>query len=64
MKIDTRNPALIDLWLKDGTIDPWDVHEHCPVTSWQFEVINNATLQGYWDWVLNQLEAADETEEN
>lgn len=63
MKIETRNPALVDLWLHDGTVSHWDTHEHHPVADWQYEVENNNTRQGYWDWVINELEAADDPEE-
>jgi len=37
----------------------WEEHpEHC-VEDWQYEVANGDTRLGYWEWVVCQIEAAE-----
>ena len=42
--------------------DPWGEHHAFTVWDWQIEVTNNATRQGYWDWVDSQIAMAEEDE--
>ena len=36
-------------------------HDDFPVSDWKYEVRNEDTRQGYWEWVANKVEAtADE----
>jgi len=30
----------------------WGEHPDAPISDWQFEVANNDTRVGYWDWVI------------
>lgn len=41
---------------KYTTGEGWGRHPHFVVSDWQYEVDNNDTRLGYWDWVCNQLE--------
>lgn len=36
----------------------WSENPDYPVEDWKYEVQNNDTRQGYWDWVESQIEAA------
>ncbi|WP_289101026.1 hypothetical protein [uncultured Marinobacter sp.] len=36
--------------------DFWGSHELYPVEDWQYEVSNDETRLGYWDWVLIKIE--------
>ncbi|MCK0441260.1 hypothetical protein MUG78_17820 [Gordonia alkaliphila] len=38
----------------------WREHRDWPVESWQYEVANGDTRQGYWEWVLKNIEEARE----
>ena len=38
----------------------WKEHPEFPVTDWQYEVQNDETRLGYWEWVVGKLEATDE----
>jgi hypothetical protein len=31
-------------------------HPHYPLADWKYEVANNDTKRGYWEWVANQIE--------
>lgn len=33
----------------------WGKHPNYIVADWQYEVTNNYTRLGYWDWVLNRI---------
>ena len=35
----------------------WGEHQRFPVSDWQYEVSNDDTRQGYWQWVVNRIEA-------
>lgn len=39
-----------------GRIDKswWDVDSEFPLEDWKYEVVNNDTRLGYWDWVQIQ----------
>lgn len=40
----------------------WGRHPDYPVSDWQYEVANDDTRQGYWEWVAAKLGfAADNT---
>lgn len=41
--------------------DYWDAHPDHPLEDWQSEVANDDTRLGYWDWVLDQTEQANES---
>jgi thiamine kinase-like enzyme len=42
----------------------WGEHPEHAISDWQYEVSNDETRQGYWDWVESRLEeAAEEAEE-
>lgn len=34
----------------------WGEHPDCPRKDWQYEVANNDTNLGYWDWTANRIE--------
>lgn len=44
-------PTGVDYWTAE---DP-----DYPVEDWQYQVNNNDTRLGYWDWVLDEKEAND-----
>ncbi len=33
----------------------WGSHPKYPVKDWQYQVANNDTRLGYWDWVFDEL---------
>ena len=35
---------------------PWGTHPDYPLSDWQYEVNNDDTRLGYWDWVAAQIE--------
>lgn len=37
----------------------WGENDDYPISDWIYEVVNNDTRSGYWDWVINKM-----TEEN
>lgn len=37
--------------------DPWGEDAEYPVDDWKYEVANDDTRRGYWDWVDSQREA-------
>ena len=37
----------------------WGEHPHHPVEDWQYEVANNDTRLGYWDWVALREDGPD-----
>lgn len=39
----------------------WGETEHYPVEDWRYEVANDDTRLGYWDWVMTQMEIGEET---
>lgn len=39
--------------------DYWGEDADFPVGDWQFEVANDDTRLGYWDWVLTHREHAE-----
>ena len=43
--------------------DPWGSDPKYPREYWQYEVNNGDTSLGYWDWVDNQYDLADDDEE-
>jgi hypothetical protein len=34
----------------------WGEHPDYPISDWKYEVANDDTRQGYWGWVLHQIE--------
>jgi hypothetical protein len=34
----------------------WGAHPEYPVADWQYEVGNDETRLGYWEWVQNEIE--------
>ena len=34
-----------------GGLSHWDVHPNYPLEEWQYEVANDDTRLGYWEWV-------------
>lgn len=38
----------------------WGEHPDFPVVDWQYEVANDGTREGYWEWVIEQMGAAEE----
>jgi hypothetical protein len=40
----------------------WGEHPDWPRQDWQYEVANEDTNLGYWDWVLAKLDVADHEE--
>ena len=42
----------------------WGEHPEHPMADWQNEVANGDTRRGYWDWVANQLEMAEDNGED
>ncbi len=39
--------------------DVWGSDPLYPVGDWQYEVANDETRLGYWEWVENQRDAED-----
>ena len=37
-------------------LDYWGEWKPLPVSDWKYEVANNDTRQGYWDWVQSRLD--------
>lgn len=37
----------------------WGEHPAYPVKDWRYQVANGDTRQGYWEWVVSELELAD-----
>lgn len=37
----------------------WGAHPDYPVADWQYEVANDDTRRGYWEWVEAKLADAD-----
>ena len=38
----------------------WGSYPDHPVSDWQDEVSQHDTILGYWDWVVDQIEQAEE----
>ena len=34
----------------------WSVHPDHPLEDWRYEIANDDTRQGYWQWVKGRLE--------
>jgi hypothetical protein len=49
-------------WLRllRGNYDYWGEHEDYTLAAWRYEVANNDTREGYWEWVAGQLMSADD----
>lgn len=41
----------------------WGEHPQWPVADWQYEVANNYTRRGYWDWVSEHLHQTTDNED-
>lgn len=37
----------------------WGEHPEYPLNDWKYEVENNDTRSGYWDWVYNKVSNDD-----
>lgn len=33
----------------------WDSHPEAPFEDWQYQVANNDTRRGYWEWVRVEI---------
>jgi len=40
----------------------WGEHPDYPVEDWQHEVRNDDTRVGYWEWVVNRVDDAEDDE--
>ncbi len=40
----------------------WGEHPEYPKSDWAYEVNNNTTIRGYWDWVVTQIEQEENDE--
>lgn len=38
----------------------WSEHKEYPRQDWQYEVANNNTNLGYWEWLSHRLETRDD----
>ena len=38
----------------------WGQHPEYSLESWRAEVQDNATVLGYWSWVISQIEQAED----
>ena len=48
-----------ELWLNaKKPEDIWASDPNYPVDEWQYEVAEDSTRLGYWDWVVHSYEAA------
>lgn len=57
-----RTSEVEQLIAKHGD-DIWGIHPIYPIEDWQFEVCNNDSRLGYWEWVLVKVsELENETE--
>ncbi len=41
----------------------WSNHPDYPVDDWRFEVMNNDTRLGYWEWAFNKVEEREHLQE-
>lgn len=37
----------------------WGEHPEYPVSAWRYQVNNDDTRAGYWEWVASELEFAE-----
>ncbi|WP_165618480.1 hypothetical protein [Mycobacteroides chelonae] len=37
----------------------WGEHPKYPVADWRYQVANDDTRSGYWEWVATELEFAE-----
>lgn len=51
--------VLIKHGLATGAISQWDHHEDYVPEMWRQDVANKRTRLGYWDWVIQRIEAED-----
>ncbi len=45
---------VIDMRMRNG--GTWGEHPDHTVEDWQFQVENDETRQGYWEWVVSRTE--------
>ena len=38
----------------------WGSHPNLPVADWQYQVANDGTRLGYWEWVLVEIQVNPE----
>lgn len=57
------NATTFDQHPKLGT-DYWADHDQFPLADWQQQVQDKNTRLGYWDWVLAQIETAQDVKGN
>lgn len=43
--------------------DYWSSDKQFPVEDWQYEVTNDYTRRGYWEWVASKREQMKDEEE-
>lgn len=49
---------------KEAAGGVWRENSAHPVSDWQYEVANGDTKLGYWEWVVCQLEQAEDAEDD
>lgn len=42
----------------------WGEHPDHPLEDWRYEVANDDTRAGYWDWVLGQIRAHKDNDDD
>jgi hypothetical protein len=42
-----------------GFASHWDEHPKYPLEDWKYEVVNEDTRLGYWEWVNSKIEAIE-----
>lgn len=53
----------IDAAVLSNKYGHWNQHPKFPFIDWQYEVANNDTCAGYWEWVATQLRESDDRSE-
>lgn len=54
----TRKSCVTDQ--NDPNFDAWAEHPTWPRSDWKYEVANDDTVLGYWQWVEHQIEASSQ----
>lgn len=58
----TLEAAMTPTQLREA-LGHWGEHPDHPVADWRYEVANDDTRSGYWEWVALRLATDDEEEE-
>ena len=43
--------------IDNAVYEYWEEYPPYPICDWQYQIANNATRLGYWDWVESEREA-------